>query len=203
MGAETGAVHGAGFPHLATFSAPDSALHRLPKTLSLSALRRDVGSNGRCARQNEAYAERGTINASFLARGARAEPGGAGLFGVTRRRVPCSFSRHQRADGRLLGSPRNPVEWAMENGSAFAGALPETTAAARDPTDVACSECVAEVVGAADGSAVEGLPAVVTMPLYAKPVLGAAGRAAQQRDTPRTISCSTNSTAILQNRVVG
>ena len=90
----------------------------------------------------------------------------------------------------------------MENGSARAGAPPETTAAARDPTDVACSECVAEVVGAADGSAVEGLP-VVTMPLYAKPVLGAAGRAAQQRDTPRTISCSTNSTAILQNRVVG
>ena len=73
----------------------------------------------------------------------------------------------------------------MENGSARAGAPPETTAAARDPTagcDVACSECVAEVVGAADGSAVEGLP-VVTMPLYAKPVL-AAGRAAQQRDTP-------------------
>ena len=83
----------------------------------------------------------------------------------------------------------------MEEDSARAGAPPETTAAARDPTDVACSECVAEVVGAADGSAVEGLPAVVTMPQYAKPVLGAAGRAAQQRDTPRTISCSTNSTA--------
>ena len=190
MGAETGAVHGAGFPHLATFSAPDSALHRLPKILSLSALRRDVGSNGRCARQNEAYAERGTINASFLARGARAEPGGAGLFGVTRRRVPCSFSRHQRADGRLLGSPRNPVEWAMENGSAFAGALPETTAAARDPTagcDVACSECVAEAGGSA---VVEGLDAVGIMPLYAKPVL-AAGRAAPQRGTLRTTSCST------------
>ena len=150
MGAETGAVHGAGLPHLATLSASDSAFHRWPKTLSLSALRRDAGSKGRCARQNVTY-----------------------------------------------------PEWGMKLDSAFAGAPPETTAAARDPTDVACSECEAEVVGAADGSAVEGLPAVVTMPLYAKPVLGAAGRAAQQRDTPRTISCSTNSTAILQNRVVG
>ena len=83
----------------------------------------------------------------------------------------------------------------MEEDSASAGAPPETTAAARDPTDVACSECVAEAAGAADGSAVEGLHAVGTMPLYAKPVVLAAGRATQQRDTPRTISCSTNSTA--------
>ena len=83
----------------------------------------------------------------------------------------------------------------MEEDSARAGAPPETTAAARDPTDVACSECVAEVVGAADESAAEGLPAVGTMPLYAKPVVLAAGRATQQRETPRTISCSTNSTA--------
>ena len=81
----------------------------------------------------------------------------------------------------------------MEEDSARAGAPPETTAAARDPTDVACSECVAEVVGAADGSAAEGSHAVGTMPLYAKPVLAAGG--AEQRDTPRTISCSTNSTA--------
>ena len=119
-------------------------------------------------------------SSSCMARGARAEPGGAGLFGVTRR---CSFSRHQRADGRLPGSPRNP-EWAIEEDSASAGAPPETTAAARDPTDVACSECVAEAVGAADGSAVEGLHAVGTMPLYARPVVLAAGRATQQRDTP-------------------
>ena len=83
----------------------------------------------------------------------------------------------------------------MEEDSASAGAPPETTAAARDPTDVACSECVAEAAGAADGSAVEELHAVGTMPLYAKPVVLAAGRATQQRDTPRTISCSTNSTA--------
>ena len=80
----------------------------------------------------------------------------------------------------------------MEEGSA-AGTPPETTAAARDPTasscDVACSECVADV-GAADGSAVEGLDAVGIMPLYAKPVL-AAGRAAPQRGTLRTTSCST------------
>ena len=83
----------------------------------------------------------------------------------------------------------------MEEDSASAGAPPETTAAARDPTDVACSECVAEAAGAADGSAVEELHAVGTMPLYAKPVVLAAGRATQQRETPRTISCSTNSTA--------
>ena len=77
----------------------------------------------------------------------------------------------------------------MEEGS-VAGT--KTTAAARDPTagcDVACSECVADV-GAADGSAVEGLDAVGIMPLYAKPVL-AAGCAAPQRGTLRTTSCST------------
>ena len=77
----------------------------------------------------------------------------------------------------------------MEEGGA---AGTETIAAARDPTvggDLACSECVADV-GAADGSAVEGLDTVGTMPLYAKPVL-AAGRAAPQRGTLRTTSCST------------
>ena len=42
MGAETGAVHGAGLPHLATFSAPDSALHRWPKTLSLRNVTAEV-----------------------------------------------------------------------------------------------------------------------------------------------------------------
>ena len=46
---ETGA--GAELPHLA-LSTPGSAFHRWPRTLSLSALRKDVGSNGRCARQN-------------------------------------------------------------------------------------------------------------------------------------------------------
>ena len=80
----------------------------------------------------------------------------------------------------------------MEEGGA-AGTPTEITAAARDPTasscNVACSECVADV-GAADGSAVEGLDAVGIMPLYAKPVL-AAGRAAPQRGTLRTTSCST------------
>ena len=78
----------------------------------------------------------------------------------------------------------------MEEGSVTGT---KTTAAARDPTagcDVACSECVAEVVGAADGSAAEGSHAVGTMPLYAKPVL-AAGRAAPQKGTLRTTSCST------------
>ena len=39
---ETGAVHGAGLPHLATFSAPDSALHRWPKTLSLRNVTAEV-----------------------------------------------------------------------------------------------------------------------------------------------------------------
>ena len=46
---ETGA--GAELPHLA-LSTSGSAFHRWPRTLSLSALRKDVGSNGRCARQN-------------------------------------------------------------------------------------------------------------------------------------------------------
>jgi len=33
-------------------SNSESVLHRWPRTLSLSALRKDVGSNGRCSRQN-------------------------------------------------------------------------------------------------------------------------------------------------------
>eukprot|EP00964_Phaeocystis_antarctica_P094399 scaffold61144_cov61-Phaeocystis_antarctica.AAC.7 len=51
VGAEVDTVHGARFPQLA-LSASDCALHLWPKTLSLSALRRDVGSSGRYARQN-------------------------------------------------------------------------------------------------------------------------------------------------------
>jgi len=111
-----------------------------------------------------------------LARGVRAAPGGAGLFGASRR---CSFSWHQRAVG--LRSPSDPelrllpssegagqCRTCMEEGSAAAGTPPGTTAA-REPTvgcDVACSECMAKCVaevGAAGGSAVEGFMDAVVL----------------------------------------
>eukprot|EP00964_Phaeocystis_antarctica_P154582 scaffold123365_cov54-Phaeocystis_antarctica.AAC.1 len=126
--------------------------------------------------------------AFFLARGAGADAGGAGLFGMTPS-LGTTFARHHRAVGRLR-SPANPA-WELLSSSAgagqgqnrpmevgrAAGTSPATTAS-RDATAscaVTCSECAAEV-GATDGSAVEGLDAVGVIPLYADPLL-AAGRA--------------------------
>ena len=124
------------------------------------------------------------MTAFFLARGAGADAGGAGLFGMTR---SCSFARHHRAVGRLR-SPATP-EWELLSSSAGAGqgqnrpvgvsraaGTSLATTASRDATAscaVTCSGCAAEA-GAADGSAVEGLDAVGAMPLYAEPALAAA-----------------------------
>ena len=55
-GDETGS--GAELFHLA-LSASGSAFHSWPRTLSLSALRKDVGSKGRCSRQNSLSGEGG------------------------------------------------------------------------------------------------------------------------------------------------
>jgi hypothetical protein len=53
VGAGAGDESGAGTELLQlALSNSESVLHRWPRTLSLSALRKDVGSNGRCSRQN-------------------------------------------------------------------------------------------------------------------------------------------------------
>jgi len=108
------------------------------------------------------------VTAFFLARGAGADAGGAGLFGMTR---SCSFARHHRAVGRLR-SPANP-EWELLSSSAGAGQY---------------RPCMGGMEG---GSAAGTSPAT----LYAEPALAAAGRAwgrATQRrgSTLRITSCS-------------
>ena len=57
-------------------SASESAFHIWPKVHSLSALRR-LGRSGRCSRQNATYG----FELTFLAGGAAADAGGAGLLG--------------------------------------------------------------------------------------------------------------------------
>ena len=58
-------------------SASESAFHIWPKVHSLSGLRRLLGRSGRCSRQNATYG----FELTFLAGGAAADAGGAGLLG--------------------------------------------------------------------------------------------------------------------------